>query len=68
MNDQLFTPPVFQPVINRCKDCNHHQGLCYGSKIIYYCKTRSSNRTNNKMLKIKLKNPACKWFIQKVEK
>ena len=42
-----------------CKTCEHRQRHQMGSKIIQYCGTRTSNRTQNGLLKIKCKNKSC---------
>jgi len=36
-----------------------------GGSIIQYCGVRRSNRTENGLLKIKAKNPACEQYIVK---
>lgn len=41
------------------KTCVHRERWEYGSKIIQYCGSRKSNRTENGLLKIKCKNEAC---------
>jgi len=45
-----------------CRDCAHRQRWQCGSKVIQYCGARKSNRTENKLLKIKAGNPACNLF------
>ena len=45
-----------------CKTCKHREPWECGSKIIQYCKIRKSNRTENKLLKIKAKNPSCSLY------
>jgi hypothetical protein len=46
-----------------CRNCKNAQGWQSGGSVIYYCAVRKSNRTENKLLKIKLKNPSCLSFI-----
>ena len=45
-----------------CRNCKHKQAWECGTKIIHYCGIRKSNRTTNKLLKIKCKNIACILF------
>ena len=47
---------------NTCKDCEHRQRHQCGGSVIQYCGVRSSNRTENGLLKIKCKTPACHKF------
>ena len=49
-----------------CKTCEHRQRHQMGSKIIQYCGTRISNRTQNGLLKIKCKNKSCHLYKKKV--
>jgi hypothetical protein len=46
----------------RCNECRHGQGWVCGSKIIWYCWRRKSNRTDNGLLKIKARQAACEVF------
>lgn len=50
------------PNENTCKDCEHRQRWECNSKVFQYCGVRKSNRTNNGLLKIKCKTPACSQF------
>jgi hypothetical protein len=45
-----------------CKDCEYKQRHQCNSKVFQYCGVRKSNRTNNRLLKIKCKTPACSKF------
>ena len=45
-----------------CLHCENRQRHQKGGSIIQYCGVRKSNRTENKLLKIKAKNPACEQF------
>lgn len=47
-----------------CRNCEHRQRHQMGLSIIQYCGVRSSNRTDNGLLKIKCKTPACSRFKQ----
>ena len=48
---------------NKCKDCKHPIGEEYRSgKRFYYCSIQRSNRTENGLKKIKLKDTACEHF------
>ena len=58
----LFDIEEIKPTGNTCRHCIHAQGWECGSKVIYYCEIRKSNRTDNGLLKIKLKNIACAAF------
>jgi|GEM_PF-3282528 len=42
-----------------CNSCEHRQRWACDSKVFQYCGVRKSNRTNNGLLKIKCKTPAC---------
>lgn len=42
-----------------CRTCKHRERWECGGSIIQYCGVRHSNRTFNKLLKIKVTNPAC---------
>lgn len=61
---ELF--PDFNPKIKtrpeKCKTCKHIQRWKYTHVTIYYCGIRHSNRTYNKLLKIKANNEACKLY------
>ncbi len=58
MND-LFPDLKAEQSGETCKTCMHRQRWQCNSKIIQYCGVRSSNRTENGLLKIKCKTPAC---------
>lgn len=45
-----------------CNTCDHRQRWECNSKTIQYCGARKSNRTENGLLKIKCKNPACSLY------
>jgi hypothetical protein len=47
-----------------CKECKHIQKWISQEtgKTFYYCGARYSGRTNNKLLKTKLKNSSCGLF------
>lgn len=53
--------PISKPE-NTCKDCEHRQRWECNSKVFQYCGVRKSNRTNNRLLKIKCKDAACASF------
>lgn len=52
------TPPP-QEKTATCRSCKHRQRWKCGGSIIQYCAVRKSNRTFNKLLKIKVTNSAC---------
>lgn len=57
---KLFDIPEQKQEVNAtCLTCEHRQRHQCGGSIIQYCGVRKSNRTNNKLLKIKCKTPAC---------
>ena len=45
-----------------CLHCVNRQRHQKGGSIIQYCGVRKSNRTENGLLKIRAKNPACEQF------
>ena len=47
-----------------CNSCEHRERHQCGGSVIQYCGIRSSNRTVNRLLKIKCKTPACSRFKQ----
>ncbi len=47
---------------NTCFKCKHRQRWLFNSKVFQYCGIRKSNRTSNKLLKIKCKDKACQLF------
>ena len=61
----------FNPVIPKarketCRSCKFRERHQKGNSVIQYCGVRSSNRTVNKQLKIKVTNPACEhWELEK---
>lgn len=57
----LFEIDQVKPVNNdlTCRTCKHRQRWECGNKIIQYCGVTPSNRTENKLLKIKAKKQAC---------
>lgn len=62
----LFDVPA-EKVENTCKSCKHILAMDYGdSGRFFYCSLRSSNRTENGLLKIKCKTPACVSYEKRV--
>jgi len=55
--DQLPAPET-----RRCSDCKHAWRWQCGSKVICYCRARSSNRTENGLHKTKWRAAACSRF------
>lgn len=51
-------PPAIKPDAF-CRTCKHRQPWECGSMTIQYCGARGSNRTDNGLLKIRAKDPAC---------
>ena len=49
-----------------CNGCEHRQRWQCGGSIIQYCGVRSSNRTENGLLKIKCKDKACNLFTKSI--
>ena len=49
-----------------CSTCNHRQRWQCNSNVFQYCGKRKSNRTANKLLKIKCKDKACVLY-EKIE-
>ena len=66
VSDGLFAVPENK---NTCRQCEHAQrwGFAEHDKKFYYCGVRTSGRTQNGLLKIKLKNQACGMFKKEVE-
>ena len=68
MSELFDMPPTAKPAEThdgtgrRCNECAHGQGWVCGSKIIWYCWARTSNRTDNGKLKIKARQAACSMF------
>lgn len=59
---KLFDIPPKEPDPPRkdkCQNCKHSQRWQCGGSIIWYCSARKSNRTFNKLLKIKARQEAC---------
>jgi len=52
-----------------CRTCKHRQRMTadWSNSVWQYCSVRRSNRTQNGLLKIKAKNPACDLY-EKLEK
>lgn len=55
----LFELPPKKENYKTCLTCEHRQRWQCGGSIIQYCGIRKSNRTENGLLKIKCKTPAC---------
>lgn len=47
-----------------CRTCKHRQRWDCNSKVFQYCGIRKSNKTSNKLLKIKCKTPACEMYVE----
>jgi hypothetical protein len=45
-----------------CLTCEYRQRWACNSKVFQYCGVRKSNRTDNKLLKIKCKQVACNLY------
>ena len=64
MKNLLFELPEKED--RTCRECNHAgYETTDSNKRYYYCTIRASGRTYNGLLKIKLKNLACRFFKQK---
>lgn len=50
---------------DHCRQCYWAQAWECGAKVFYYCGKRKSNRTDNGLKKIKLKDLACLLFEKK---
>jgi hypothetical protein len=61
---KLFDLPKDDAPINTCNTCENRQRWQCGERIIQYCGVRKSNRTENGLLKIKCKDPACDFYKQ----
>jgi hypothetical protein len=46
----------------QCRNCKHIQKTQCGGSVFFYCVVRKSNRTLNKLLKVKCKTPVCGLF------
>ena len=62
-------PNLFEPkeIKETCRDCEHAQRWTSANhdKAFYYCGVTTSGRTDNGLLKIKLKDKACGKFKSK---
>lgn len=58
----LFKLQEWQPPAETCRTCCHRQRWQRDSKVIQYCGIRASQRTHNKLLKIKCKTAACRFY------
>lgn len=63
VNEDIFID-IEIPILNKktnktCRTCRHRQRWQCNTKVIQYCGTQKSKRTNNGLLKIKAKNEAC---------
>lgn len=56
-----FECETIEPV-EFCLTCAHRERWQCNSKIIQYCGIRRDNRTFNRLLKIKVTNPACEHY------
>ena len=45
-----------------CKTCANRQRWECGGRVIQYCGVRKSKQTFNRLLKIKVTNPACELY------
>lgn len=45
-----------------CRACANRQRWECGGRVIQYCGVRKSKRTFNRLLKIKVTNPACELY------
>lgn len=50
-----------------CRTCKHRQRWQCNSKVIQYCGIRTSNRTDNGLLKIKAKDNACVMYEEETK-
>jgi hypothetical protein len=63
IQSELFNIPEIKPLVTlTCNSCEHRQRHQCGGSIIQYCGVRKSNRTENGLLKIKCKTPACMQY------
>ena len=63
--DANAQPTLFQvPEIDAptCNSCEHRERWGYNSKVFQYCGVRSSNLTENGLLKIRCKDFACSLY------
>lgn len=50
-----------------CKTCSWRERHECGAKVFQYCGARKSNRTENGLLKIKCKTPACPLYNELIK-
>lgn len=64
MENKLFDiDPIEKPInSNKCGYCKHIQKWEFNAKYFFYCAITKSNRTQNKLLKVKCKTIACSRF------
>ena len=55
---------VVTPALYKCKECKFSERRECNTKVVWYCSKIRSNRTDNKLLKIKANNVACKLFLK----
>lgn len=48
-----------------CRSCKHRERWECGNSVFQYCGVRVSGRTSNGKLKIKCKDPACRFYEDK---
>lgn len=48
-----------------CKTCENRQRHLCGARVFQYCGVRGSNRTVNRLLKIKINRPACQLYVKR---
>lgn len=58
----LFVLPDEKKAGLTCNTCKHRERHECNSKVFQYCGVRKSNRTDNGLLKIKCKTPACPLY------
>lgn len=65
--EEFYTPENFVQNFQKykCKHCKHFFPRECGSKIIFYCVRRKSNRTESGLLKIKANDIGCELFLHK---
>ena len=66
MNSLLFDDlPVHLASENKCGDCQHIEKWARDGSFFFYCQAIKSQRTSNKLLKVKRKRQACPLFSAK---
>lgn len=71
--NELFDTPFDTPEVikqntdKKCKHCIHSQRWECGSKYFWYCSEIKSNRTENKLGKIKANDSACLMYKDEYE-